>query len=160
MPAPPCAPQEGGYPPRIIGKLQSHGCIGKTRVIHAIQTITYKQRKCSPPRTRVPDSRQAGSFGQSDRLSVHQVLQNAPHRVGMSAPGNVLGLLLACRACVLVVGHRSGPVGLALRDLVPVGCFDQRAFQTAGTALSNRMFLSAISGYGRSTLFAAVQHQP
>jgi hypothetical protein len=94
----------------------------------------------------VPDSRQGGTFGQSDRLSVHQVVQDAPYRFAMSAPGNVLRLLLACRACVLVVGHRSGPVGLALCDHVPIGCFDERAFRSrSDTAMKNEVLCKVLS---------------
>ncbi len=57
------------------------------------------------------DGRQGGMFGQSRGLSVYQIVQDAPHRCGMSFPGNFLRVLLAVRARVLVVGHRPGPVG-------------------------------------------------
>ena len=94
------------------------------------------------------DGRQGRMFRQGDGLSVHQVVQDAPHRFRMSPPGNVLGVLLRRRARVLVVGHRPGRVGQTLGDYRLSAAPINVHFRLLEPALSNRIFMSDISGLG------------
>src|SRR5689334_13430655 len=56
-----------------------------------------------PENHPVPDGGQGGALGQGDRLRVRQVVHDALHRPGMSAPGNLFGVLPAVRDRVLIV---------------------------------------------------------
>ena len=90
---------------------------------------SHRGRKWAAMDHSVPNGRQG------DGASVDQVAQHAPHRFRMSLPRNVLAPLWAAWACVLVVGHRPGPVGQTMGDNPAIGRFHQRAFQATGTGI-------------------------
>ena len=85
-------------------------------------------RKLAAMDHAVPDGRQSGTLGQGGRLRVLEVVQEAPYRFAMSFPGNLLGVLLAVRTRILIVGRRPGPVGQAGSEGPAVGRFHERAF--------------------------------
>src|SRR6516162_10225544 len=76
--------------------------------------------------------------GEGDRFRVLEVMQDTPHRFGMSSPGNGLGVLLAVRSRVLVVGHGPCPVGQAMGDHLTIDCLQEGAFQAAGTSVEQK----------------------
>src|SRR5205823_1664990 len=74
-------------------------------------------------------------LGQDDGFGVHQVEDEAVHRLGVSLPGDFLCTILAVRSRIFVARYRPGPVGQATRDDGAVGRFHQSRLQAAGTGV-------------------------
>ena len=103
------------------------------------------------------DGRQGGMPGEGDRFRVLEVMQDTSNSFGMSSPSNVLGVLIAARPRVLVVGYGPGPVGQAMGDHLTIDCFHEGAFQAAGTSVEQKDIHVVDSGSHKPHVYSGQQ---
>jgi hypothetical protein len=70
-----------------------------TRQWHLLRRLENSRgRKLAAVDHSVPDGGQGGTLGQGGWLRVPKVVEDTPHGIGMSCPGDFLGVLAAIRA--------------------------------------------------------------
>jgi hypothetical protein len=117
-----------------------------TRQWHLLRRLENSRgRKLAAVDHSVPDGGQGGTLGQGGWLRVPKVMEDTPHGIGMSCPGDFLGVLAAIRPRVLVACLRPGPVGHTASNNVTIRGFHERTFQAAGIGVEQQNVHALIS---------------
>jgi hypothetical protein len=93
---------------------------------------THRRRERPAMHHAMSDGRQAGA------LRFRQIGDEAFHRFGVAAPGDVFLVLMSIRAGLLIARRRSCPVGQTVRKHRTIRRFHQDGFQAARTRIEQQ----------------------